>query len=75
MPCIFHYLNDMTFLLFGGANTHFINDFSRILSIVLPDIVTQWTHLRRFAIDSTSKFHAESSSRFHQFFPAGTATL
>ena len=28
---------------------------------------TQWTHLRRFAIDSTSKLHVENSSRFHQF--------
>ena len=28
---------------------------------------TQWTHLRRFAIDSTSKFHVESSWKLHRF--------
>ena len=28
---------------------------------------TQWTHPRKFAIDSTSKFHVESSSKLHQF--------
>ena len=27
----------------------------------------QWTHLRRFAIDSTSKFHVESSRKLHRF--------
>ena len=31
---------------------------------------TQWTHLCGFAGDSTSKFHVESSSRFHQFWKA-----
>ena len=28
----------------------------------------QWTHLRRFAIDPTSKFHVESSSKLNQFW-------
>ena len=28
---------------------------------------TQWTHLHRFAIDSTSKFHVESSWKLHRF--------
>ena len=31
---------------------------------------TQWTHLRPFAIDSMSKFHVESSTRFHRFWKA-----
>ena len=31
---------------------------------------TQWTHPRRFAIDSTSKFHVESSSKLHRFWKA-----
>ena len=31
---------------------------------------TQWTHLRRFAIDSTSKFHVESSWKLHRFWKA-----
>ena len=30
-------------------------------------VITQWTHLRWFAIDSTWSFHVESSSRFHWF--------
>ena len=30
----------------------------------------QYTHLRRFAFDSTSKFHVESSPRFHRFWKA-----
>ena len=29
--------------------------------------LTQWTHFRRFAIDSTSKFHMENLLRFHRF--------
>ena len=29
---------------------------------------TQWIRLRRFVIDSTSKLHVESPSRFHQFW-------
>ena len=28
---------------------------------------SQWTHLRRFAIDSTSKFHVESSWKLLRF--------
>ena len=31
-------------------------------------ITIQWTHLRRFAIDSTSKFRVESSLKFHRFW-------
>ena len=37
---------------------------------MLKPILTQWTQIRRFAIFSTSKFHVESSSRFHQFWNA-----
>ena len=37
----------------------FSNDFSAI---------THWTHPRRFAIDSTSKFHEEISSKLHRFW-------
>ena len=33
-------------------------------------LTSQWTNLRRFAIDSTSKLHVESSSRFHWFWKA-----
>ena len=29
---------------------------------------TKWTHLCRFAIDSTSEFHVESLWRFHRFW-------
>ena len=29
---------------------------------------SQWTHFRRFAIDSTLKFHVENSSRFHRLW-------
>ena len=31
---------------------------------------SQWTHSHRFAIDSTSKFHMESSSKLHRFWKA-----
>ena len=31
---------------------------------------SQWTHLRRFAIDSTSKFHVKSSWKLHRFLNA-----
>ena len=31
---------------------------------------SQWTHLRRFVIDSTSKFLVESSWKLHQFWKA-----
>ena len=34
----------------------------------MKQYTSQWTHLHRFAIDSTSKFHAESSSRFYWFW-------
>ena len=30
--------------------------------------VAQWTHLRRFTIDSMSKFHVESSWKLHRFW-------
>ena len=30
----------------------------------------QWTHPRRFAIDLTSQFHVESSSKLHRFWRA-----
>ena len=32
--------------------------------------ITQWAHLRRFAIDSTAKFHVESSWKLHRFWKA-----
>ena len=32
----------------------------------------QWTHLCRFAIDSMSKFHLESSWKFHWFWKANS---
>ena len=32
--------------------------------------ITQWTHPRRFAIGSTSKFHVGSSSKLHRFWKA-----
>ena len=32
--------------------------------------ITQWTHLRRFAIDSTSKILVESSWKLHRFWKA-----
>ena len=43
--------------------------FSYLKSHVLScyTCLAQWTHLRRFAIDSTSKFHVENSSIFHRF--------
>ena len=44
--------------------------FNMVINIIIKTIPSQWTHLRRFTIDSTSKFHAESSSRFHQFWKA-----
>ena len=31
------------------------------------DNTSQWTHLRRFAIESTAKFHVESSWKLHRF--------
>ena len=31
---------------------------------------SRWTHLRQFAIDSTSKFHVESTWRFYRFWKA-----
>ena len=31
------------------------------------EVSSQWTHLHRFAIDSTSKFHVESSWKLHRF--------
>ena len=46
--------------------------FSYLKSHVLScyTCLAQWTHLRRFAIDSTSKFHVENSSIFHRFWKA-----
>ena len=31
------------------------------------DNTSQWTHLRRFAIESTAKLHVESSWKLHRF--------
>ena len=36
------------------------------------DFRSQWIHLRRFVIDSMSKFHVESSSKFHRFWKANS---
>ena len=35
--------------------------------MVNQTIETQWTHTRRFAINLTTKFHMESSSKLHRF--------
>ena len=53
-----------------------IRSFTNLNTSSLPHLifwrfsVTQWTHLRRFAIDSTSKFHVESSWKLHRFWKA-----
>ena len=41
---------------------------SSILVLTPSADTPQYTHLRRFAFDSTSKFHVESSPRFHRFW-------
>ena len=43
------------------------NSFNVLLSSFF---ISQWTHLSRFAIDSTSKFHAESLWKLHRFWKA-----
>ena len=40
------------------------------LKYFFPVILTQWTHVRRFALDSMSNFHVENSSNLHQFWKA-----
>ena len=42
----------------------------KIVSRYKHEEATQWTHLCWFAIDSTSKFHVESSRKLHRFWKA-----
>ena len=42
----------------------------KIVSRYKHEEATQWTHLCWFAIDSTSKFHVESSRKLHLFWKA-----
>ena len=60
------YVNHLSSISFKKYNTLWISMLLMSLVFVLL-WCTQWTHLRRFAIDSTSKLHVENSSRFHQF--------
>ena len=47
-----------------------LQDLFKTLWRRLQDGFSQWTHLRQFAIDSTSKFHVQSSWKPHRFWKA-----
>ena len=57
--------NAICFLILGRS---LLLDSSR--NEISLEVLAQRTHLRRFAIDSTSKFHVEKAWRFHRFWKA-----
>ena len=49
-------------------NVHLIHLLLLLLLLFTAVVEPQWTHPRQFAIDSTSKFHVDSSSKLHRFW-------